>query len=366
MLIFVGCSEDPTSIGNEFLDKNINYYADTLTSVAATSYIYETNTNTSDVLFIGKYDNITDASLLIKFIMPNADSIAGRVTKLQVKKAEILLYPLYYLGSKNFNFEVQTINKFWDYTKNNSEIISSITPNLSKNILNSSKITDTLITLTVDTSVVYDWMKAVFYDTTLKNYGMRISSTSPNAMLAVKGYSPYTYTKLTSLKVTYYDTEKKKEFTITVSPSVDLSVFKGDIPDFDKNKYTMAQGGFTIATKTLFNLPAKFYKSVINKAVLSFDIDTILSTKNFSDTIYIALLSNDNGDATYGGTYTLYKAGRKGHYEGSVVPLLQAISNNYVGNYGFRLFYGRDINSVDKVYFKKETFKLILGYTQLK
>lgn len=298
--------------------------------------------------------------------MPNVDSIAGRVTKLKVLKAEILLYPLYIIGTKNFNFEVQTINKFWDYTKNNSQIISDITPNMSNNILFNSTVNDSLITLLIDTNVVSNWMKAVFYDTTLKNYGIRISSTTNNAILAINGYSPYTNTKLTSLKVTYYDIEKKKEFTFTVWPSVDLSVFKGNLPDFDANKYTLAQGGFTIATKVLFNFPTKFYKSVINKAILSFDIDTILSTKNFSDTIYVSLLSNENGDEVYGGAYTIYKAGKKGHYEGSIVPLMQALSNNNVSNYGLKLFYGRNINSIDKVYFKKESIKLILGFTQLK
>ncbi|HOJ37407.1 MAG TPA: hypothetical protein PLI27_08730 [Ignavibacteriales bacterium] len=366
-IVFWGCSEDPTSIGDQFLDKNIDYFADTLLQSATSTYTYETNTNTSDVLFIGKYDNISEASLLLKFNMPTADSIAARVTKIQVKKVELFIYPLYFLGSKNFNFTAQPINKFWDYTKNNSEIISSVAPLLGNNVLISSSVTDTLVTLTIDTTVAETWLKAVMYDTSAKNYGLKISSTADNAMVAFRGYSFYSTGKVTTLKVTYFDMDKNKEFSFTVTPTIDLSTFNGTIPEFDKNKYSLAQGGYTIATKVLFNLPANINKSVVNKAKISFEIDTILSTKNFSDTIYISLLSDETGEEVYGGSYSIYRVGsKKGYYEGSIVPLLQAIANDYVGNYGFRLFYGRDLNSVDKVYFKKESFKLILGYTQIK
>jgi hypothetical protein len=366
ILLFWGCSENPTEIGDAFIDKNIDYFADTLSAVASSSFIFDMNTNVSKVLFIGKYENINDASMLIKFTMPSVDSIAARTKKIKILKAEISLYPLYFIGNKNFNFEIKEISKFWDYTANNSVIKQQVNAYLSQNILKNQKVTDTLLSLEIDTHVVRNWLESVLYDTTKRNYGIKISSNSNGSIVAIRGYAPYTYSKIPAIKVTYFDIEKNKEFTITLNSTVDLSIFEGNFPFYDNSKYTVAQGSLAIASKVLFDLPQNFKKSVVNKARISFEVDTILSTKNFADSVYVTLLSSADLNLTYGRSYYIFKSSRKGFYEGDIVPLMQAIANEYVGNYGLKITYGRDINSIDKIYFKKNSFRLILGYTQLK
>lgn len=366
ILLFWGCSENPTEIGDAFIDKNIDYFADTLSAVASSSFIFDMNTNASEVLFIGKYENINDASMLIRFTMPSVDSIAARTKKIKILKAEISLYPLYFIGNKNFNFEIKEITKFWDYTANNSVIKQQVNAYLSQNILKNQKVTDTLLSLEIDTNVVRNWLESVLYDTTKRNYGIKISSNSNGSIVAIRGYAPYTYSKIPAINVTYFDIEKNKEFTITLNSTVDLSIFEGNFPFYDNSKYTVAQGSLAIASKVLFDLPQNFKKSVVNKARISFEVDTILSTKNFGDSVYVTLLSSADSNLTYGGSYYIFKSSRKGFYEGDIVPLMQAIANEYVGNYGLKITYGRDINSIDKIYFKKNSFRLILGYTQLK
>lgn len=389
-LYFAGCSDDPTSIGEDFMNKNIDYFSDTTCAKDSSfSYQYENSTQYWERLYIGKNDNISSSSLILTFDTYPADSILTNLGNLEFQSAKILLKPIevYSTSSRNnrslrrkatnFSVELSKIGTTWNASKHGTDILDGVKSSLTPMEINSLTVTDTLYTIDIkDTTTVKGWFK-FHKDTTsystLRSYGLVLSpSSSTNKLIAFAGYNQ---TGIPTLQISYKNKITGKQYTFSSSSVYHISAIKGNMPAVDKD-YLLTQGAYTTAARALFdfsknyqNKPFKgvFKNSIVNKAIMTFEVDTtgkFGQTTKIGDSLYVALFSQTNTDTVNTGYFYLYKTSN-GKYSGNVTSLMQYLANGY-NNYGIKIMYGRERVSADRVYIKKKSIRINLYYTQLK
>ena len=204
LLYFAGCSEDPTSIGGDYLNQQ-NLKLDTLISNNAASIktIYQPiNLNGSKSFLVGKTSDL-EAWSLIQFAPKWVGySKAIRKDSLTIVSAKILMYQSYKFGNmdslngSNFDMSAELVNYNWIPASFTSDSIGKLN---STNINIKTTVTDSLTTLEIlDESVVLNWLKAsASIDTpivgVLPNYGIVLKPKGvSNRIVGFKSSTFYT------------------------------------------------------------------------------------------------------------------------------------------------------------------------------
>jgi hypothetical protein len=344
-IIFTSCEDDPSAIGGSLLPGDDKFKFDTLntqiTPIAQRSSFFkdQVDLGAATRVFLGKTADV-QSSLLLRFRALLPDSVLNEIKKdsINVLGSWMELYPILTMGdeSEPYDFTINKIEEDWLPSNFNKDSLNLLNVG-TEDVIISKTITDTLITIGLETSLVDLWVQTVF-DSVSQNFGILLKPTdNTNKILGFQGISS-SAEKLPVLKVIV---EKPGSFTDTLDLPVnaDIHVPDGDFPTSTDDSIIL-QGGLTSKGKLFFDLTNVIpLNATANSAKLVLTIDTLNSfmNNNSSESINYSILSDSAAneiDEGFG-TLALTKSGNQ-YIDNNFVQFLNRWLNG-VDNQGVRL-----------------------------
>ncbi len=329
--IFYSCNNNPTSAGlgllkNDYINvKQIDSNTDSLKQIS-TNFKRSTPLGISSNILVGSNSNVQSSSL-IQFSIVLDDSVkqdllAGNVN---VVSSNIYLYPVYTFGDTNsvMDFSVHKVLNSWNPNSIDGDNASSIS--FEQSDLSSGRtFTDSLVSFTMDNSVVTSWLKYASDTTTQPAvYGIYLipSSNSKKVMgfqaLSIGASNPSTLHVVLQKPGVYQD-------TLTFYPIQDASVVTGSLPNISSEEFAV-QGGLTVNSKLWFDVSSIPKNTVINRALLTLTIDSTASIvgTDLTSTLDVRLFQ-DTVNITYDTTqvFTLARSGNT--FQGDITNYVQS------------------------------------------
>jgi hypothetical protein len=302
-LIFLSCSDDPSSVGIDLIpdeDKiDFKQFDTHLTPLSQESSFHEAKLKLgiSSKLLLGK-TSFAESQMMLRYNVSLVDSLMNYLKngQLVIRKVWIDLYPTYLLGDKsqNFNFTVHQIRNDWSpggFDKDSLKFLQFDQSNVS--IPSSFNFTDSLITVDIQPSVMQQWYKHK-YDSlnTPKNFGLLFKPTSNTQKIL--GFNAIQIDVVSKLPVLSAVIERGSVFkdTITFTPFTDVHVVTGSLPIVTDKMYI--QGGTSLRSTLFFNLSSLPKDIILSKANLELSIDTLNTFESTpkSDTLIVQVLAS--------------------------------------------------------------------------
>ncbi|GAB6281750.1 MAG: hypothetical protein STSR0008_04910 [Ignavibacterium sp.] len=373
-ILFNACSDDPSSIGSDLLKEGeiqISSFDSNIDSVNqySNSFVLQKPLGSSNFLILGKSINQNmESDILMHFNIYLNDEIKSLFNGIKLISTDIELYPGYKFGdtTSSFDFEAYEIKKLWDGNKLTFDSLSLISYD-NINVIKNKIITDTLYTLSIDTSLVRNWFQA-FIDTNFaKNYGLIIKpSVSTNHFV---GFNSFNIQINSPILRTVIQKPDGGIDTLTFSIFSDTHLINGSLPQLSNDKFVI-QSGLMINSMIHFDLSKIPMDAIINKAEMTITSDSLESklTSTFSSVIN-AYYINDSTLKKYDNTFYISLRRYDNQYKGDISRILNQMIHNK-NNQGIFLTIGSELNGLDFLSFynqnsdveKKPNLKITYTY----
>ena len=352
-LIFVSCSDEPSSVGIELIGSDyivVKTFDSAVDTINQNSSYFKNviPLGTSDWILVGKKQNTT-AYTLMKFIFSLPDSLKTDVLadNLNITSAWIQLRNKYTYTSADtlgtMNFTVHEVNSYWTYT---SFTIDSL-PNLQYNASDVSSnfiINDTSYTFNINNSLPLAWMKNSADNTVESNFGIYLEPTSSSNKIV--GFQALTAFSSQAAKL-YVVVEKVGAYVDTISGIIaaDISLVDSPLPTLPSGLMCV-QSSVAVDSRLTFDIGVLPPDLVINKAEIIITADTINSIKgsSYNNSIKVFYLKSEDSLDILGSAITLLYS--EGNYTGDITGFVRSwVSSKQ--NYGMLVQAGNQILGVD-------------------
>ncbi len=357
ILLFNACTEKISDAGDMLIppadEFNIVKFNSDSNSIvfSATSYEQKIDLGASPRVLLGKFEDIKSTALL-KFFIFLPDTLKDPLTNNQVNIIDSWVeIPLnYQIGDTNstLNFTAHKINNFWLPADYNADSLSQLQYE-QNDIASIREVSDSLITFGVASDVVMQWLKKKVNDTLPENNGLvLIPDDASTKIVGFQGLSNSPDFKEPVMRIVVQSTGGTQD-TITGQSNGDVHVITGtsSMPLADR---IYLQSNFTIRTKFVLDHKVFPADAVINKATLTFFIDTVNTQYGtvLSDSIMVQALSDSVSNKVNTGFRTHYLAKKGNIYFGDISTSLQNWINGK-DNQGFVLRLSDEKRSLNKV-----------------
>ncbi len=339
IFIFYSCSDSPGLVGSDLLnpDDLIELKvtgSDSLTQSSSSLY-GNIQTGSASLVMLGNYNSV-DCSVLARFdfnYMEDTlitDLLDGDIV---VNSATVSMVSVYSVGDKSssFDYSVHEITSNWGWTTFTKDSLTSFTYNTADISSNRTVEDDSLYSFTIDKSLALKWL--VSEADSSYNNGIIIKPSSASKRIIGFNCGSTSYPAM-AITIAY---EKPGVYKDTLYYDVTNYLYvankQNSIPD-DGNIYI--QGGLPIRNRFKINIPTLSTSSKINRAELTFTIDTV-ETK-YGDPTYGSLkvyfLTSENEIEYDSTTYlVLYKSSTENVFSGNIASYVQRWVNGEA-NYG--------------------------------
>lgn len=376
-LLFVSCSDDPSSIGAGLLDsdkvdiKEINSFDDSLNQYSK-YFVRTIPLGSSSKLLIGKTDSIEAVSLIRFRFVSLAESLKTAIknNNLTIASATVELTQNYKFSStsNSFDFSVHKINSKWTTAGFTADSLSSLSYEPIDAATNKS-ITDSLIIFSLDNQLVRDWLLAEADTTIPIDQGIYLKPTSA---LGVRGFQAAASNNadVPILKVTVI-TATSDTAKLNFVSTADLSVVTGTIPNL-KDQFIVQSGLISNAALwyDVISLPAS---ALVNNARLTLQLDTLMTKigSSFINSIRLGFFTDSSNIAIDSArALTLTRDGNS--FTGNITPFVQRWINGEL-NKGMLLWAAGQLEGVERFVFfgsgnadRSKQPKLTITYTYKK
>ena len=354
----VSCTDDPTSIGIDFIpnkdiidilyinsddgafDQQSKYYTDSL------------SLNTSSALLLGKHDNV-ESTMLLKYFIFLPDSLKDAVNDgtLEVISSTMEMQPNYTYADKSnfFDFSVHKINTFWNsltFDKDDLEDLDYDDFDLSSNRV----FEDTLITFDFDKELTEEWLTySASEDQGEYNNGIYFNYLpGTDKVLGFPAISAGNDEDLARLKIVV---EVPGSFvdTVVVQVTSDVHTVLGDLP-VGNPENIFIQGGIVVRANLMIDVSQIPDNTIINRATLKLYYDeseSLIGTKT-SDSLGVASLVDYEGNVLDETLPPILMEREDSLYSGDITRFVQNWVSNQE-NEGLQIFLVNEIITVNKV-----------------
>ena len=302
ILNFVSCSEDPSSIGSAFLNRDL-INLDSLDSFKDTfpqfSYTYKhiIPLGFSSTLLLGtKGDNTATMLLSFNIVVPDSvktDLLNNAVT---VSSSTVQLYKNYNYGDSTapIDYTVHSINTPWTSTGFTIDSLPGLQYDAA-DVSSNKSFTDTLYKFNLSNDLTLKWLN-IYANSQTPDNGVAVI---PQNSSKIVGF--YALTSATSVNIPYLVVVLNKpgvysNDTLTFSTTSDLSVISGNIPQ-NQTENIFVQSSTELESRIQFDLSKVPPHAIINYAELELTIDTTISLfgSSYSDQLTAYYIT----DSTY-------------------------------------------------------------------
>jgi len=336
-LFSAGCKDNITDIGGELIPTYDRFdvkkvSTDTL-NVLQKSNTYQTpiNLGAAPRTLLGKYRGIKSTALL-RFYLNLPDSLANalRADSLIIKKTWIQLDINYYMGdpSSYFNFTVHRINQFWMPDSFNADSLKNL--NFDSKILSTpTNPNDSIITVPLPESEVFEWLKQAIKDSLAINNGLLLlPDEASEHIVGFQGLSKTPQTLEPILKIIY---QKPGAFTDTLNSIVthDVNVITGTSKIELLPGRIQLQGEYALRSLLYFKLDFIPTDAIINKADLKLFVDsnrTIYGSVK-TDSLIVQFASDSTEKKSDIKQGKIYLANYGSYFKGEITRFIQSWIN---------------------------------------
>lgn len=349
----VGCSNKINQTGAWLVSSDTAlvpvYYNSIADSAKVTSTQVNTGlaTGTSSELLLGKVP-WTEADLLIRFSA--LDPVDSAQT---ILSTTVTLYRSSYLleaAGENYSsamFAGYSMDTVWNSTTVTWDSVSALGYG-TQNIITSSAVTDSTVTLNLDSSIVRQWAIAT-QDTTVPNNGFIIKPLNDQGIVSV--YGPvWGVTGQIPICTVIYIKDNTLDTTV-VSLSYATSVAQTSIESAaPQGPYAYVQGGTGEQANITFDLSHVPNYSIVNQAILTLRMDSTAQlpyTRVSADTLtayYTISAASNQVNSNY--PVLGYPVGNV--YTFNVTSIVQYMVDSQ--NNGFMIVQSNEMNSADLVF----------------
>ena len=359
--MFISCSDDPTSIGNDLLPNKdiidvlvINSDDGAFTQQTKT-YTDSLDLTSATALLLGKHDNV-QSTMLMKFLMFLPDSIKDPVKSgtFEIISSTIELSPNYTYSNKAnyFDFSIHKINSTWNSLTFNKDSLSSLDYE-SIDVSSNRIYGDTLITLDLDKDLTLDWLKySAAEDQANNNNGLYFNfDPSSDKIIGFPAISFGDDDKLAKLTIVL---EVPGSFidTVVVPVTSDVHVVLGELPTGSPENIFI-QGGIAVRSNLMIDVSLIPDNTIINKATIMFSYDeteSLIGTKT-SDSLGALALSDYETNKANEALLPILITRDGSVYSGDITRFVQSWVSEQENN-GLQLFLVNEITTVNKVALK--------------
>lgn len=359
-VFFAGCSEDPSSLGEDFLgsDKVKIVELDSFKDSLAQNSSYSQKTialGTANKFLIGSKDGLA-AHALLRFNLLLSSFYVELLKKdsVEVVSAIVNMYPTYQFGDSNavFDFDAYKINSEWAPQSITKDSLGRIDIDSSINQAQTIRVTDSLVTFSLRNGLALEWLKAEAGVANNKEYGLYFK---PSVLTKrIVGFQSFSTTSAKIAYITYIIRAKGQALNDTLKFNIlsDTHVLVGSLPSVSSENI-FVQSGVTYLSKVWFDLSKLPSNAAINSAVLTLTRDSVetLIGNSFTDAISAHYIK-DSSQASfeYDGTFsvTLSRTGNK--YSGSVISIISRLIRT--ANYGFAFTPFHQVEGVERFVLK--------------
>jgi hypothetical protein len=374
-LIFISCSDEPSSmgielIGSEYISaKTYDSINDTINQ--SSSYFKSViPLGSADWILIGSYQNIK-ASSLLGFIFGLADSTKADVLadNINVLDSWVELYNRYtYVDTlATMNFTVHKVNSYWSaatFTIDSLPTLQYDADDVSSNF----SINDSMYTFHLENSLLLGWLKNAADNTLENNFGIYLDPTlSSNKVMGFQALTSLS-SVATNLTVVI---EKPGSYVDTINGYInaDVSMVDGPVPSLSQG-LMCAQSSVAINSKLKFDLGVLPHGIDINQAELFITYDSSNSVKGSTsnNSLRVLYLSGDDSTTTEGSAITLLYSNSQ--FSGDITPFVRTWLSRSE-NHGILIETGSPITGLDLFALKGSDYndvserpRLRITYTQ--
>lgn len=272
LLLIIGCSKEPNSVGKDVLDDMDRLKTGTDTSTAVSSSGYGiTSANNSTTLMVGKANNI-EAHMLLRFgTFPTDTNLANSVISARIK-----MTPNYAFKDTAaiIAFSIHKMLREWAEQSFTSDSLAGSyesTPVNTHSFNANSK--DTLTIFPVEKNLVVEWLKG-----NTNNGIILIPDVSSNNIF---GFDTYYYSEIDDarpqLEIIYRTETDTADQTLTLRTIQDATIFSGTRPNSTSSLFYV-QGGLISRGKIKFDVSNVPRSAAITQAFLDLKTDTLKSS----------------------------------------------------------------------------------------
>lgn len=348
-LVLQSCSDDPSSIGAELVQRDLPvisiFDSDTAYQYSG-SYEETFNLASAGNILVGKAQNV-EAVTLINFILNLPDSIVTDLenNSISLNSVKLQLIRNYTFGnsSEPFDLSIHKINSVWSSTRFNKDSLPVL--NYEEQNLNtgSSILEDSVYTFELDNNFVFNWLTGNA-DSLLLFNGLLLKPTAEtNKVLGFQALVS-TFINLPSILLEF---EKNGvSDTLNLIPLADISVVTGTIPSVDTESIVI-QSGLTINSHLFFDISEIPSDAIVTDAQLFLTFNPEASfrgtDKDSSLAVYF-LKDSTQLDSLNQGSISITKNGNI--FTGNIASFVQRWVNGE-SNEGVVLTTGNLFNTVD-------------------
>jgi hypothetical protein len=365
-LYTIGCADDPSSLGLNFIPPGettgvriFDSYIDTM-PINSINHRFYVNTSGSSNLLVGKSGTI-ESKGLVKF----GDFGDTRDSATVISAKMYLKYKNYYFPSTQsdslgqIGFDVYQINDSLNFETITNDSVSNTTfGTVSKGSYTGTPTADTQeVEITLDPAMVKDWLEyAADPNYSVKNNGIVLSPNGSSA--SIKGFYSTNNDAAVEPKLVVIYSKNNDTDTLTTTTSATLSLttasFAASTETFN------LQAGVSFVQQMTFDLSRIPSTATINDVQLFLSLDSLSS--NFSNQSSFSVLGqyiNDSaGLKSDLFTFTGSSSGNSQYMmrlvaNGAPSPFARWLSG--ATNYGLLLFAGNQTVNLDRYVFYKET-----------
>lgn len=361
----VGCADDPSSLGLNFIPPGettgvriFDSYIDTM-PIVSNNYRYYVNTSGSTNLMVGKNGNY-ESKALVQF-----GGFGDTYDSATVLSAKMYLsYKNYYFPSSfsdslgQVAFDVYKIEQSLNFSTMTYDSVTSTTfGNISKGTFIGTPTADSQeVEISLNTSMVKDWLEyAADTSYSVKNYGIVLSPNNSSAVIKAF-YSSLSEIEKPRLEIIF----TKNSVTDTISTSTSSTISLSNTSFTPSTETFNLQAGVSFVQQMHFDMSHIPSTATINDVQLYLTLDSansVFSTQ--SNYKFLAQFINDtSGLKTDIITYTGNAIGNNQYMmrviiNGAPSPFARWLSGET--NYGLLLFSGNQTINLDRYAFYKET-----------
>ena len=317
--------------------------------VTTSQYSTQLFTGSSDSLAVGSVP-WTESDLLFEFY--GIDSVYYATTiysaKVTFERAGYNLQPPGY-NVRNLRFVGYPMNSSWSETGVSWDSVLA-KGHSGQNVILSQSMTDTSLSLNIDTSIVRQWANAT-QDTSIRNFGVILKPQNLSGILSLQssvvasGYLP---------KIEIDCLVNGVQDTLVASTSYSATVSKTSIQNVaPQGPYRIVQSGTGLREVLMFDLKRIPDYSVVNNAELTLFADPkdSLYSGNGPDSLFAYYVTDPASHSYYSGLLLeSVQVGNK--YTFSVTIPVQKMLNT--GNYGFIITRASEYDNVDSRFIYNE------------
>jgi len=384
LLLFTGCSDDPSLLGVDFVKKDelkvivLDALTDSM-SQNSRSYREIIALGNADRLLLGNRQGIR-SSILLEFSLGFDEAtkalLADSKDSIEIISNKVILTPNYKFGDTTGTFPVSSIKvneikTLWDPLTVRVDSLPDI--DMTTSVLDGTPSADSNYHFSLNNALVMKWMKNTVDTNTYKNNGVFISVDVPTPYIAgFKGFST-DITVAPRIDIRFRKKGASTDTTITFRSISDAHVVEASFTQTDPTLMTV-QSGLTVGSSLYFDLKKLPKDIVINRATLQINgASSEIGSSGFTSLLArtITELNTDSTAKTYGVPSSTLSLSNN-VYSGEVTSALENMF--YLDkNLGFYLSTAAPAEGLEKIVLKGSSYpvynerpRLVITYTLVK